>query len=132
MPKMYNTPKRTFVVKTRLTEDEHSFFMEQLKNYEMSQSDFLRQAIDGAVIKPIIRVNPVNDEVLAMLGKLVAEYNKIGSNINQIARTLNEWRTPYPQLAAEIQAAASDLAALKYEVLRKAGELNGYVQTYQL
>lgn len=132
MPKMYNTPKRTFVVKTRLTEDERSFYMEQLKNYEMSQSEFLRQAIDGAVIKPIIRVNPVNDEVLAMLGKLVAEYNKIGSNINQIARTLNEWRTPYPQLAAEIQAAASDLAALKYEVLRKVGELNGYVQTYQL
>ena len=26
MPKTYNTPKRTFVVKTRLTEEEHSFF----------------------------------------------------------------------------------------------------------
>jgi len=105
MPKTYNTPKRTFVVKTRLTEEEHSFFMERMKNYEMSQSEFIRQAIDGAVVKPIIRVNPVNDEVLATLGKLVAEYGKIGNNINQIARTLNEWRSPYPQLAAEIQAA---------------------------
>ena len=74
----------------------------------------------------------VNDEVLATLGKLVAEYNKIGNNINQIARTLNEWQSPYPQLADEITAAASDLAALKYEVLQKVGELNGYVQTYQL
>ena len=107
MPKTYNTPKRTFVVKTRLTEEEHDFFMERMKNYEMSQSEFIRQAIDGAV-------------------------GKIGNNINQIARTLNEWRNPYPQLAAEIQAAASDLAALKYEVLQKVGELNGYVQTYQL
>lgn len=96
------------------------------------QSEFIRQAIDGAVVKPIIRVNPVNDEVLATLGKLVAEYNKIGNNINQIARTLNEWQSPYPQLADEITAAASDLAALKYEVLQKVGELNGYVQTYQL
>ena len=119
MPKTYNTPKRTFVVKTRLTEEEHSFFMERMKNYEMSQSEFIRQAIDGAVVKPIIRVNPVNDEVLATLGKLVAEYGKIGNNINQIARTLNEWRSPYPQLADEIQAAASDLAALKYEVLQR-------------
>lgn len=132
MPKMYNTPKRTFVVKTRLTEEEHSFFIEQLKNYEMSQSEFLRQAIDGAVIKPIIRVNPVNDEVLAMLGKLVAEYNKIGSNINQIARMLNEWHTPYPGIAKELQNASADLAALKFEVLQKVGEMNGYVQTYQL
>ena len=92
MPKTYNTPKRTFVVKTRLTEEEHDFFMERMKNYEMSQSEFIRQAIDGAVVKPIIRVNPVNDEVLATLGKLIAEYGKIGNNINQIARTLNEWR----------------------------------------
>lgn len=132
MSKTYNTPKRTFVVKTRLTEEEHSFFLERMKNYEMSQSEFIRQAIDGAVVKPIIRVNPVNDKVLETLGKLVAEYGKIGSNINQIARALNEWQSPYPQLADEITAAASDLAALKYEVLQKVGELNGYVQTYQL
>ncbi len=132
MPKKYNTPHRTFVVKTRLTKEEYRFFLERMKNYEMSQSEFIRQAIDGAVVKPIIRVNPVNDEVLATLGRLVAEYNKIGSNINQIARTLNEWKNPYPQLADEITAAASDLAALKYEVLQKVGELNGYVQTYQL
>ena len=132
MPKKYNTPHRTFVVKTRLTEEEYRFFLERMKNYEMSQSEFIRQAIDGAVVKPIIKYCPVNDEVLAMLGKLVAEYNKIGNNINQIARTLNEWKNPYPQLADEITAAASDLAALKYEVLQKVGELNGYVQTYQL
>lgn len=132
MQKTYNTPKRTFVVKTRLTEEEHSFFLGRMKNYEMSQSEFIRQAIDGAVVKPIIRVNPVNDEVLATLGKLVAEYGRIGNNINQIAWTLNEWRSPCPQLANEITAAASDLTALKYEVLQKVGELNGYVQTYQL
>ena len=132
MPKTYNTPHRSRVVKTRMTEEEYTDFLERLKQYEMSQSEFIRQAIDGAVVKPIIRVNPVNDEVLATLGKLIAEYGKIGSNINQIARTLNEWQHPYPQLAAEITAAASDLAALKYEVLQKVGELNGYVQTYQL
>ena len=132
MPKTYNTPKRTFVVKTRLTEEEHSFFMERMKNYEMSQSEFIRQATRGAVVKPIIRVNPVNDEVLTTLGKLVAEYSKIGSNINQIARTLNEWKNPYPQLANEITAAASDLAALKFEVLEKVGEAVGNVQAYKL
>ena len=128
----YDTPHRSIVVKTRLTEEEHAEFMKRLKLYEMSQAEFIRQAIEGATVKPIIKVCPVNDELLSALGKLTAEYGKIGGNLNQIARTLNEWRTPYTQLAAEVRAAASDLAALKYEVLQKVGEMNGYVQTYQL
>ena len=132
MPKKYNTPHRTFVVKTRLTEEEHIFFMEQMKNYKMSQSEFIRQAITGAPIKPIVNVGCIDDKFLEAVGKLTAEYGKIGSNINQIARTLNEWQHPYPQLAAEITAAASDLAALKYEVLQKVGEAVGNIQAYKL
>ena len=41
------------------------------------------------------------------------EYGRIGGNLNQIARTLNEWHSPYPQLAGEVRAVVSDLAALK-------------------
>ena len=42
-------------------------------------------------------------------------------NLNQITRTLNEWHSPYPQLAGEVRAVVSDLAALKFEVLQKVG-----------
>ena len=132
MPKKYNTPHRSRVVKTRMTEEEYADFTERLKYYDISQSEFIRQAIDGAVIKPIITVSPVNDELLAALGKLTAEYGRIGSNLNQIARYLNEWHSPYPDLAKELQNAETDLASLKFEVLQKVGELNGNVQTYQL
>ena len=38
MTKTYNTPKRTHIVKTRLDDEEHRFFMAQLKNYEMRQA----------------------------------------------------------------------------------------------
>ncbi|RGH56306.1 mobilization protein, partial [Ruminococcus sp. AM34-10LB] len=55
-----------------------------------------------------------------------------GGNLNQIARTLNEWHSPYPQLAGEVRAAVSDLAALKFEVLQKVGDAVGNIQTYQL
>ena len=76
---------------------------------------------------------PVNDELLAAVGKLAAaEYGRIGGNLNQIARTLNEWHSPYPQLAGEVRAAVSDLAALKFEVLQKVGDAVGNIQTYQL
>ena len=97
-----------------MTEEEYADFTERLKNYDMSQAEFIRQAITRATIRPIVTVSPVNDELLSAVGRLTAEYGKIGSNLNQIARVLNEWRTPYNQLAAEVRAATSDLAALKF------------------
>ena len=130
--KKYDTPHRSRVVKTRMTEEEYADFAARRAPYGISQSEFIRRAIQGASIRPVVTVSPVNDELLAALGKLTAEYGRIGNNLNQIARTLNDWHNPYPQLAAEVRAAASDLAALKFEVLEKVGEAVGNVQTYQL
>ena len=132
MRKPYNTPHRTHVVKTRLTDEEHELFLNQCRTYSISQSEMLRQAMTRLQIKPVIHVSAVNDELLAAIGKLTAEYGRIGGNLNQIARTLNEWHSPYPQLAVEVRSAASDLAALKFEVLEKVGEAVGNVQAYQL
>ena len=132
MRKRYNTPHRSRVVKTRMTEEEYAEFAQRLSAYHMSQAEFIRQAITGAAIRPIITVSPINDELLAAVGKLTAEYGRIGGNLNQIARTLNEWHSPYPQLAGEVRAAVSDLAALKFEVLQKVGDAVGNIQTYQL
>ena len=122
--KRYNTPHRSRVVKTRMTEEEYAEFAQRLSAYHMSQAEFIRQAITGAAIRPIITVSPINDELLAAV--------RIGGNLNQIARTLNEWHSPYPQLAGEVRAAVSDLAALKFEVLQKVGDAVGNIQTYQL
>ena len=132
MRKPYNTPHRTHVVKTRLTDEEHELFLNQCRTYSISQSEMLRQSMTRLQIKPVIHVSAVNDELLAAVGKLTAEYGRIGGNLNQIARALNEWHSPYSQLAAEVRTAASDLAALKFEVLEKVGEAVGNVQTYQL
>ena len=126
------TALMNMLVKTRMTEEEYAEFAERLSACNMSQAEFIRQAITGAAIRPIITVSPVNDELLAAVGKLTAEYGKIGGNLNQIARTLNEWHSPYPQLAGEVRAAVSDLAALKFEVLQKVGDAVGNIQTYQL
>ena len=53
-------------------------------------------------------------------------------NLNQIARSLNEYGSPYRGLEKEVRGAAADLAALKFEVLQKVGEAVGDTQTYQL
>ena len=132
MPKSYNTPHRTRTIKTRLTEEEHADFMERLTAYGMSQSEFIRQAITGATITPIITVSPINDEMLAAVGRLTGEYGKIGGNLNQIARYLNEYGAPYNTLSSEVRAALSDLAALKFQVLQKVGEAIGNTETFKL
>ena len=132
MPKRYDTPHRRHVVKTRMTEEEYRDFAERLSHYDTSAAEFIRQSIRKAVIRPIVQVSPVNDELLAAIGKLTAEYGRIGSNLNQIARFLNEYGAPYNALSSEVKAAIAELAALKFEVLQKAGEAIGDIKTYQL
>ena len=99
---------------------------------KMSQSEYIRQALTKSSIRPVITVSPVNDELLTAVGKLTAEYRKIGGNLNQIARCLNEYGAPYNALSQEVRDAISELAALKFEVLQKVGEAVSNVQTYQL
>ena len=132
MPKRYNPPHRSRVVKTRLSEDEYADFTARLAPYGISQSEFLRQAIRRTTIRPVLHVSSVNDELLSAVGKLTAEYGRIGGNLNQIARTLNEWHSPYPAMAKELREAAADLAALKYEVLKKVGDAVGNTQAFRL
>ena len=48
MRKRYNTPHRSRVVKTRMTEEEYAEFAERLSAYNMSQAEFIRQAITGS------------------------------------------------------------------------------------
>ena len=130
MRKKYNTPHRSRVVKTRLSEDEYADFTARLAPYGISQSEFLRQAIRRTAIRPVIHVSAVNDELLSAVGKLTAEYGRIGGNLNQIARYLNEYGAPYNALSGEVRAAIADLAALKYEVLQKVGDAVGNTQAY--
>ena len=132
MTKTYNTPKRTHIVKTRLDDEEHAEFMRQLNIYGMSQAEFIREAISGATIRPVIVASNINDALLEAIGKLTTEYGRVGNNLNQIARHLNEWRSPYPAMAKELQDAATDLAMLKFEVMKKVGDAVGNVQAYKL
>ena len=132
MPKIYNTPKRKIVVKTRMTDEEYADFAERAKFCGISQSEFIRRAIDDAVIKPIITVSPVNEKLLSTVGQLIAQLGKIGGNLNQIARYLNEHGAPYNKLYSDVRAAIADLADLKYEITRNVGDAVGDVQTFKL
>ena len=67
MAKIYNTPKRTHIVKTRLDDEEHADFLHRMELYGMSQAEFIREAISGATIKPTIVATLVSDDLLAAM-----------------------------------------------------------------
>ena len=56
-----------------MTEEEYADFAARLAPYGISQSEFIRRAIRGASIHPVVTVSPVNDELLAAIGKLTTE-----------------------------------------------------------
>ena len=131
MAKTYQTPKRKNVVKTRLDDAELFVLDWRAEQFEMSRSEYMRQALIG-IVRPTIRVTCHDDETLAEIGKLTTAYDRIGNNLNQIARRLNTYDEPYPELADEIKDAMSDLTDLKYKVLKTTGDAIGNIQTYRL
>ena len=128
--KKYDTPHRSRVVKTRMTEEEYADFAARLAPYGISQSEFIRRAIQGASIRPVVTVSPVNDELLAALGKLTAEYGRIGSNLNQIAKYFTPGGMLSQEMRAEINKRLRDLYEMKYKVMEMAGDFHGNTETY--
>ena len=131
MAKTYNTPKRKNVVKTRLDDAELAVLEWRAKQSGISRAEYLRGLIFGS-FHPTIQVTCHDDDTLAAIGKLTTAYDRIGNNLNQIARRLNTYDEPYPEIADEIKTAISDLNELKFKVLQTTGDSLGNVQTYQL
>ena len=131
MKKTYDTPKRKNVVKTRLDDAELFVLDWRAEQSGMSRSEYLRRLIFG-VFHPMIQVTCHDDETLTEIGKLTTAYDRIGNNLNQIARRLNIYDEPYPALSEELKDAISDLSDLKYKVLKTTGDAIGNIQTYRL
>ena len=91
----------------------------------MNQSEFIREAISGATIKPTIVATLVSDDLLAAIGKLTAEYGRIGNNLNQIARYFNQGGILSSEMRNEIRKSLRDIYEMKYEVMKMAGDFRG-------
>ena len=76
--------KRDFTVEVRVTFAEKTQIKNTAKDRGLTTSDFLRGLAINAI--PIRHVATPDREILL---KILAENNKAGSNLNQIARALN-------------------------------------------
>ena len=104
--------RRTIQIKFRVTEEERTLIKQKMKLIPTRNMEaFLRKmAIDGY----IIQVD--HSDIKAM----TAEIQKIGVNINQIARRVNAVGNIYEQDIAEIKGALAEIWRLQRLNLLKA------------
>ena len=110
----------------RLTDVELDLLDQGAACLSVSRSEYLRKLLlEKQIHHQIEVVADMND-----LRKLVSEYGKIGSNLNQIARYFNTGGEWSEEIKDEIRQCISELFSLRKEVLRMAGELHGHNQTH--
>ena len=84
-PKKEIELKHTHRIYLRLTDTEYEIVSANAKNANLSLAEYVRKQVMNQKI--IIKYEIVAD--LPELKKLIAEFGKIGSNLNQIARHFN-------------------------------------------
>ena len=84
-------------------------------------SDFVRSALDNQ--KVIIKYEITAD--VPEIKKLISEFGKIGSNLNQIVRYFNQGGILSSEMRNEIRKSLRDIYEMKYEVMKMAGDFRG-------
>ena len=107
-----NGRKRTVQIKFRVTEEERALIEQKMKLVPtQNMAAYLRKiAIDGYIIQTD------HSDIKAM----TAEIQKIGVNVNQIAKRVNATGTLYAQDIEDIKGAMAEIWQLQRSILSKA------------
>ena len=94
---------------------------------DLSVSEYIRRMVIKG--KVVVRQEIVTE--VPMLKKLIGDFGKIGSNLNQIAHHYNGGGVRSKEMYERTQRAISELYAMKYEVEKMRGEFRGYSEAYR-
>ncbi len=120
-PKKENPPTKERFIHVRVTEDLYDVIAKEAEEAHLSVSEYLRKlATDKRITlrKEVVFDNP---ELLSALSNL----GKIGSNLNQIARHLNEGGSMNLSLRKELLQCITELRYIREDVKEMAGEYRG-------
>ena len=104
----------------RLTDTEYEIVAAKAKDANLPLAEYVRKQVLNKKI--IAKYEIVAD--LPELKKLIAEFGKIGSNLNQIARYFNSGGIHSQEMRNAINQSIARIYEMKYEVLKMAGELH--------
>ena len=121
-----NIIKKSRNVTIRFDQETYDKIEVSARAANLSVSEYIRRmVIKGKIV--------VRQEIIAevpMLKKLIAEFGKIGSNLNQIAHHYNGGGARSVAMYDRTMRAISELYSMKYEVERMGGEFRGYSLAY--
>ena len=102
----------------RFTDAEYERLSFHAEAARLPLAEYIRRQVTGKQVK--VKYEIVAD--LPELKKLIAEFGKIGSNLNQIARHFNSGGIHSQEMQKAIRQGIADIYEMKYEVLRLAGD----------
>ena len=114
-PKKDKNLRHTRHIMLRLTNTEYEIIAENAKAASLPLAEYVRKQITNK--KAIVKYEIVAD--LPELKKLIAEFGKIGSNLNQIARYFNTGGLHSQEMRNEIKKSIAEIYKLKYEVIKR-------------
>lgn len=116
-PKKEKELKRNRRITLRFTDVEYEVITENAKTAKLPLAEYARlQALDKKV--------SVKYEIVAdvpELKKLIAEFGKIGGNLNQIARHLNQGGQQTAEILKSLRQRLAEIYEMKYAVTKMAG-----------
>ena len=115
------------IISMKLTDAEMELLTKVASRANVSRSEYLRNLLLNKKMTPKYEVIVDIEDIK----KLTAEYGKIGSNLNQIARYFNTGGERSLVIQEEIRQCITDLYLLSKEVLRMAGDLNSNTKTHK-
>lgn len=126
-PKKETEKYRNHRITIRFTDLEYSIIETAVRQANMSLAAYVRtQVLKGQVHTKIEIVADVPE-----IKELLAEFGKIGSNLNQIAKYFNQGGVLSQEMRGEINKRLRDLYEMKYKVMKMAGDFRGNTETYR-
>ncbi len=125
-PKKENELTRTQHINLRLTDTQYEIICKTAEQAGLSLSEYIRRQVTKG--KVTARYEIVAD--VPELKKLIAEFGKIGSNLNQIARHFNQGGIHSQEMRQAINRCITQIYEMKYEVVKMAGDFHGDTQTH--
>lgn len=120
-PKKENPPSKDRFIHVRVTEELYEVISKEAAESHLSVSAYFRKLATEKRITLKKEIVFNDSELLTALSNL----GKIGSNLNQIARHLNEGGSINSTLNHEIMQCITDLRYIREDVKEMAGEYRG-------
>jgi hypothetical protein len=119
-PKKEKELKRNRRITLRFTDVEYEVITENAKAAKLPLAEYARLQALGRKVS--IKYEIVADA--PELKKLIAEFGKTSSNLNQIARHLNQGRQQTAEILKTLRQRLAEIYEMKYAVIKMAGSFS--------